>query len=160
MKKKTKPSEDKTEDYKMLWQRTLADFDNYKKRTEADKKNWTDQAKIEMLGKILPLLDNLTLMANHTPDELKENSWVKGVDIVVGQIESTLLEEGISQIKPNENDKFDPTFHEAVSMIPSDFDEGNIVKINKPGYKIGEKVIRTSQVIVSSGKLINKEEEK
>ena len=76
MKKKSQPTTQPASDYQQLWQRTMADFENYKRRTDSDKKNWTDQAKIEMLSKILPLLDNLTLMAEHTPEDLKDNSWV------------------------------------------------------------------------------------
>ena len=152
MKKKIKQTKEESEDYKALWQRTYADFDNYKKRTEADKKNWTDQAKIELLLKILPLLDNLALMANHVPQELKNDSWVKGVEIVVNQIESTLSEVGIEKIVANESEIFSPEIHEAISAEESELPEGNIVKMQKPGYKINDKVIRPAQVIVSREK--------
>lgn len=150
--KKTKQSkETKKDDQKNLYLRTIADLENYKRRTESEKKNWTDQAKAELLGELLPLLDNLSLMSEHTPEELKENPWVKGVDIVFNQIESTLQEQGIEKILPQKGSNFDPAFQEAISVEPSELPEGSIVKVQKPGYKIKEKIIRAAQVVTSSG---------
>lgn len=151
--KKTKKSQDiKQDDFQKLYLRVSADFENYKKRTESDKKNWTDQAKIDLLSQIIPLLDNLTLMTHHTPEELKENGWVKGVDIIVGQIETTLSDQNIVKIAPEIGSAFDPNNHEAIAVEPSDLPEESIVRIQKPGYKIGDKIIRAAQVITSSGK--------
>lgn len=149
--KKTKKAAPKPEnDFRSLYLRVSADFENYKRRTESDKKNWTDQAKIDLLSEMMPLLDNLTLMADHTPPELKENAWVKGVDLIVGQIENTLAEQGIEKINPEVGQAFDPQTQEAIATEPSDLPESSIVKVQKPGYKIGDKLIRAAQVITSA----------
>lgn len=137
-------------EYKNLLQRTLADFENYKKRVESEKAVWTNSAKAEIVENLLPVMDNLVLMVNHKPAELKDNSWAEGVELVAKQIEESLLNEGIEKITPEVGEIFDPSIHEAVSVeedkkIPS----GHIVKMQKPGYKIGNKIIRVSQVITA-----------
>jgi len=142
------PSE--TEELKVGWQRCQADFDNYKRRTEVEKADWADQAKIELMHNLLPILDNLVLMSEHQPAELKENAWVQGVSLIAKQIESALQNEGIEKIIPRIGDDFDPNTQEAVSAIENKkFKSGKIVKVQKPGYKIGDKLIRPAHVITS-----------
>lgn len=137
-------------DYKILCQRTLADFENYKKRVEAEKAIWTDQAKIDFLHKLLPVLDNLVLMANHQPEDLKDNSWAQGVALVSKQIEDTLAEEGVEKIEASAGDDFDPNYHEAVGVEENKrIAFGKITKLQKPGYKIGDKIVRVAKVLTS-----------
>ena len=152
MNKKTKKTNLQTDDHKTLWLRTLADFENFKKRTSNEKASWTSEAKIDLLSKILPLLDNLALLATHKPAELEDNAWAKGVDLIAKQIEQTLEDEGISVIAPIQGEVFDPNFHEAISIEKSDLGEGLIVKAHKNGYKINDKIIRPAQVVTSQGK--------
>jgi molecular chaperone GrpE len=147
MKKKINPEE---LEYKNLLQRTLADFENYKKRIESEKALWTNSAKAEIVENLLPVMDNLVLMVNHKPAELQDNSWAQGVELVAKQIEESLLDEGIEKITPEVNEKFDPNLHEAISATEDKkVQSGHIVKMQKPGYKIGDKIIRVAQVITA-----------
>lgn len=133
------------------WQRTQADFENYKKRVEQDKANWSREAKLEVLEKILPILDNLHLAAIHTPNELKENQWVQGINHIAKQIESNFTELGVEKITPNVGDKFDHTIHEAVSTEQSEkYPEDSILEIKSAGYKVEGILIRPAKVVVSS----------
>ncbi|MFH1855036.1 MAG: nucleotide exchange factor GrpE [bacterium] len=151
MKKKNSPkTPSEIEELKASWQRCQADFDNYKRRVETEKAIWSDQAKIELMQSLLPILDNLVLMSKHQPAELKENAWVQGVSLIAKQIESALENEGIEKIIPKIGDDFDPNIQEAVSAIENkQIKSGKIVKVQKPGYKIGDKLIRPAHVITS-----------
>jgi len=147
--KKQHQKPDKT-DYKTLYLRCLADFENFRKRTENEKASWTDEAKIDFLFNILPVLDNLVLIAEHQPKELKENAWAKGVELVAKQIETTLEEQGIEKINPKPADDFDPNFHEAIEAQENKkIKPGKIISVQKPGYKIDSKLIRAAKVITS-----------
>jgi molecular chaperone GrpE len=147
MKKKTNQEE---VDYKNLFQRTLADFENYKRRVETEKSVWTQVAKSDLIEKLLPILDNLVLMIDHKPEDLKDNSWAQGVELVAKQIDESLQDEGIEKIIPRQNEQFNPILHEALSVEENqEVKSGHIVRMQKPGYKIGDKIIRVAQVITS-----------
>lgn len=140
-------------DLKAGWQRTQADFENYKKRVEQDKASWSREAKLEVLEKILPILDNLHLATIHTPNELKENQWVQGINHIAKQIENSFIELGIEKIAPNAGEKFDHTIHEAVSTEQSKkFPEDSILETKSAGYKVEGILIRPAKVVVSSKK--------
>lgn len=132
------------------WLRTQADFDNYKKKTEQDKANWTLSAKEEALQEILPVLDNIYFAMQHKPQEFSDNGWVKGFEHISAQINEKLHELGISRIKPIIGETFDPSIHDALASKPSSkVKQGKILEIIRPGYKINDKVIRPAQVNVS-----------
>jgi len=140
------------EELRLGWQRTQADFENYKKRTEEDKANWSRSTKVEVLEKILPILDNLTLAATHTPEELKDNSWALGINHISKQIEDSFGELGIEKVSPKPSDKFDHTIHEAVSVQESKIiPEDSIIKTEMDGFKIEGVLTRPAKVVVSKG---------
>lgn len=140
----------KIEELKAGWLRTQADFDNYQKKTEQDKANWTAASKEEALFEILPILDNLYFAVKHKPAELENNSWVAGLDHISNQIDAKLQEQGIERISPEINEHFNPAFHEALATEEKKGTKsGYIIKLIRPGYKIGERVIRPAQVKVS-----------
>jgi len=137
-------------DYKNLLQRTLADFENYKKRVEADRLGWTMDGKIEMLEQILPVLDNLHLTTANAPKELEGNSWVQGILIVIKHLEETISSLGIEKIMPEAGIEFDPRLHEAIRAEKNPkFKSHQIITIVRPGYKMADKIIRVAQVVVA-----------
>lgn len=143
-------SKKQIEELKHGWQRTQADFENYKKRVEAEKDSWTDAARREFLAEILPLLDNLHLTAVHVPEKLKSDNWVQGALIAIAQIEQKLFELGIEKIEPAKGAAFDPSAHEAVrTENTKEVKPHHIVKVERPGYKIAQKLIRPAQVVVA-----------
>lgn len=147
---KKKNLNEKIKELEAGWQRTQADFDNYKKKTEQDKINWVLSAKEETLFEILPVLDNLCFAFKHKPLELKDNSWVTGLDHISNQIDDKLREQNIERISPEVNEHFNPAFHEALTTEErKGTKSGRIIELIRPGYKIGEKVVRPAQVKVS-----------
>jgi len=136
------------DDLRSGWQRTQADFENYKRRYEQDKANWTDLAKVEVFSQILPVLDNLSLASAHAPE--KPNEWEVGILHIAKQIEQTISELGITRVSPKVGEAFNPAFHEAVAMVEdSKIGAHNIVKVESHGYILNEKLIRAARVIVA-----------
>lgn len=146
------------------WKRTAADFENYKKRSEAEKKELLEFAKEVTVVKLLPTIDTLEQALKHLPQmnheagsmsqdfEKKYKNWQAGVNGIVMQLDKVLGELGVKKIEAV-GKKFDPHFHEAVKEVESEADEGIIVDELQTGFELNGKVIRPSQVAISKRKL-------
>ena len=139
----------KTEEYLDMLRRTQADFINYRRRTSQEQNEGRTTAQIAVLDQILPVLDDLGRALQAAPPELANNSWVQGIQLVAKRLMATLEQLGVKQIgRPDE--QFDPRWHEALSTeVRSNVPEGTILHVTRPGYAIGERVIRPAQVIVA-----------
>ncbi len=147
-----KPSsyQKKLVEIKAGWQRTAADFENYKKRIEREKEGWKNEAKLEVFHELLPILDNLSLAATHAGDEKKLNQWEQGIMLIAKEVDEKLATLGIVKIAPKVGESFDHDFHEAVAAHDlTDHKSGAITKVEKNGYRMGEVVIRPAKVIVT-----------
>ncbi len=130
------------------WQRAQADFINYKKRSEREKADLGKYANSELILKLLPALDDLERALAAIPPRQAKLSWVEGVRLIERKLKATLEAEGISQIEAL-GEPFDPYFHEAV--MQSKGREGRVVEEIQKGYKLHDRVIRPSKVVVGSG---------
>jgi len=130
------------------WQRTQADFVNYKKQSSEERNSLISSANSDLIYNILPVLDNFKLAADHMPAELAENNWAQGIKQVERQLESILLNEGLKRIE-SVGLQFDPNLHEAIEHIESDKSENEILEEVLPGYILNEKVLRPATVKVS-----------
>lgn len=131
------------------WQRTQADFENYKKRVEQDKQSWREEAKLDVFSRLIPLLDNISLATKHIPQAIVEDPWVQGITHISRQIEQELEGLGIVKIMVKNRDKFDHNIHEAVeSRADKSYNNDEIIEVRSEGYTLREKVIRPSRVIV------------
>ena len=136
------------------WKRTAADFENYKKRKEAENKELIEFAREVAVAKLLPALDSLEQALRHMPPAddpdfpKKYENWQKGVNGIVMQLDKTLGELGVQKIQAI-GKKFDPNFHEAVKEVNSEQDDGIIVDELQSGFILNGKVIRPSQVVIS-----------
>lgn len=139
-----------TGELKSLLQRVQADFENYKKRTQKEREEFTKYANTDMILRILPVLDNFKLALSHQPKELKGDGWVEGIWHIERQLEQILTDEGVKKI-PTEGQKFDPNLHEAVEEVASEGPPHQIVEEVLAGYMLGDKIIRHAKVKVSSG---------
>jgi molecular chaperone GrpE len=138
------------EDLKIGWQRCQADFENYKKRAEADKANWTAQSRIEVLEAMLPILENLDLAVTHAPKESQDAQWIEGIIHITRQLNDKLSELGISKINPQPGETFDHNFHEALAIEKNPkIKSGQIARTQRTGYRMGETVILPAKVVVS-----------
>jgi len=128
------------------WQRSMADFQNYKRRVERDNEMVKASMKGDLIKKVLPVLDDLERALQNRPTD---NSWANGIELVVRKFQNILDVEGVKRIDAK-NAAFDPSFHEAISHEPSDeVESGHVIEVVQTGYMIGERVIRPALVRVA-----------
>ena len=131
-------------------QRTRADFENYRKRVEQEKEMARASGKVGAIMKLLPVIDNVERAISHTPEDLKENKWAKGVAGLVKNLEKSLELLSLTRIEASAGTKFDPELHEAIQFDEeAEGDHEVIAEELQPGYKIGDDVIRHSMVKVT-----------
>ena len=127
--------------------RLLAEFENFKKRSQKERETLYNSILGDVIENILPILDNLE---NASKVETKDVEYKKGVELVLKQFKDTLKSRGIEEIE-TVGKTFDPELHEAVGSVQ---DEGKgekeIVQEYRKGYKLGTKVIRHSMVVVAN----------
>lgn len=145
---------EKAEKYLANWQRAQADFINYKRRSEEEKAETIKFGNSVLILSLLPVLDDLERALNSVLPELAEPSWVEGVKLIERKIKATLEAQGLSPIEAL-GKPFDPNFHEAVRQDKGK--EGIVIEEVQKGYKIYDRVIRPSRVVVGNGEV---EEEK
>ena len=129
------------------YKRVFAEFENYKKRTQKEKENLYNSILGDIIMTVLPVIDNLEIAVNA---ECKDENYKQGVELVQKQFKEFLTKNKVQEI-PAVGETFDPGLHEAVSSIQDD-SKGvqEIVQEYRKGYKIGEKVIRHSMVVVAN----------
>lgn len=145
---KIKELESKVSELTAGWQRTQADFLNYKKQTNDDRANLILMANSDFIYELLPVLDHFQLAAKHMPADLVDNNWAQGIKQIEKQFENILLEQGLTRIETT-GTEFDPNLHEAVEEVESEQKSGTIVEEVLSGYKFGEKVLRPAKVKVA-----------
>jgi molecular chaperone GrpE len=146
----------KADDYLSAWQRTQADFINYKRRNEQERKEFGLYANAEMLKKILPVVDDLERALENVPEDIAGHEWVEGVRLVERKFKSNLDAAGVKQVLAL-GMAFDPNYHEAVHQEAGP--EGVVVGEFQKGYLLNDKLLRPARVVVGNGEEVSKEEE-
>jgi len=141
--------DDKLSDAINLYQRTLAEFDNYRKRTSKEMAIRYDDGIRAACEDLLPLVDNFARALSACED--KENGFYQGVAMIARQLEGILTNLGLEAITLNPGDKFDPNFHNAVAHVEDEnFGQNEIVDVLQKGYIHKGKVLRHSVVRVAN----------
>ncbi len=131
------------------WQRTQAEFANARKRFEKQRADTYIDANVELVAKLLPLLDDFERALESVPEDDQGDPWVAGVQLVHRKMLSVLEEMNVWPVAAV-GEPFDPNYHEALSQEPSDEHEsGIIVRELRRGYRLGDRVIRPSLVTVA-----------
>ncbi len=140
----------KAEEYLDMLRRTQADFINYRRRATQEIIDGRTAAQAQVLEQLLPVLDDLGRALSATPPDLTNHSWVQGIRLVTKRLMGTLEQMGVRLVgRPGE--QFDPRWHEALTTeARPDMPEGTVINVTRPGYAMGERIIRPAQVIVSS----------
>lgn len=137
------------EEYSELYDkylRVIAEFDNYKKRTQKEKEEIYSLAKADVVRSLLPVIDNFERAEKFSKDESVE----EGMALIKKQFSEFLKKIGVEEIEA-ENMPFDPNFHNAVLHEErEDVPENTIVEVLQKGYRLGEKVIRHAMVKVAN----------
>lgn len=132
-------------------QRLRADFENYRKRIDQEKKGVAELAKAATIMKLLPVVDTIERAIAHTPDDIADHKWVQGVTSMTKNLEKGLKELDLTRIDATPGTAFDPNLHEAVLMEEGEGDHEIIAEELRAGYMLGENVVRPSMVKVTHG---------
>lgn len=145
----------KAGEYLANWQRTQADFINYKRRTEGERAEFNSFANANLILAILPVLDDLERALQAMPVRISKSEWAEGVRLVERKFQTILQGMGvIPMISVGET--FDPNIHEALRQGSGP--EGIITEEFQKGYLMGEKILRPAKVVVGNGEEEEKEE--
>lgn len=148
IKKELEECQKAKEEYLAGWKRERADFLNFKKDESERLKKVAGIVRKEIIKDFLLILDNIYRAEKELPENLKENSWTKGILNIKSQILEIFKKMKIEEIDCG-GKKFDPDFHEAVEHIEKEGSEsGLIAEILQKGYTLDNKVIRPAKVKV------------
>jgi len=130
--------------------RIAAEFENFRRRSNAEKSGWIKNANERLLLEICDIRDNFERGLEAGKNEKNDDSYKKGIELIFQQLENMLKKEGVKKIE-SEGEEFDPQYHEALAHIPSELEENKIVAVIQNGYTLNEKIIRATRVAVSNG---------
>jgi molecular chaperone GrpE len=141
--------EDRTGQYTRLY----ADFDNFRKRTQREKEEEEDRINAKVLKKFLPVIDDFERAQSQIkPKTDAENAIHTSYQSVYKQLVKSLKEAGVVRMRAV-GQEFDPNYHEAIAQeLTDEYDEGNVCEELRPGYLLGERVLRHALVKVAIGK--------
>jgi len=141
-------AQEKADTYYRNWQRSAADFINYKRRVEQERSEAARFASAALVINLLPVYDDLERAVDNVDAQLAGLNWVQGVVQIQRKFRNLLEAMGVTEI-PAAGEPFDPSKHEAVANQPGE--EGKILHVVQKGYQLGDKVIRPAMVIVGQG---------
>lgn len=131
-------------------QRMRADFENYRKRVDAEKNAARAQGKSSAILKLLPVIDNIERAVVYIPDDLKENTWAQGVASLAKNINKSLEAMDVKRIDAAPGTEFNPELHEAIQFDDSATGEKEVIEAElQAGYLLDGHVIRHAMVKVT-----------
>ena len=127
--------------------RSIAELDNYRKRTVRMRTEAREDTLRDLLLQVAPVLDNLHRALNQQTQDA--DSLKQGVELIYGQFNEVLKGYGLAEIEAV-GQSFDPNLHEALAEVPSaEHEPGTVMEEMEKGYKLNDKVVRPSRVVVS-----------
>lgn len=143
-------SKAKAEEYLDGWQRSMAEFSNYKKRINRERQEFQQRARGEVILHFLELADDLERALEEKPEKGEGASWAEGIEIIHRKLMTKLEADGIKPMNAK-GKMFDPNIHEALMQEETDdFESGKIIEVMQEGYWIGEKVLRPALVRIAA----------
>ena len=157
MTKQHKKLDEKTEDLEQQLgeltldlQRTRADFENYRKRVEAEKQAAQDLGQTKAIMKLLPVIDTIERAIANVPAELADNAWAKGVAGLSKQLDKQLKDLGLEKIDAKPGTPFNPELHQAVQFDEAaEGDKEVIAEELRAGYILNGAVVRDAMTKVT-----------
>lgn len=131
-------------------QRTRADFENYRKRVEAEKTTARDAGQASAILKLLPVIDNIERAVTYMPDDLKDHKWAQGIAGLVKNLEKALENLNLKRIDAKKGTEFNPDLHEAIQVDEDATGEKEIIAEElQAGYTLNGRPIRHAMVKVT-----------
>lgn len=151
-------AKDQADEYLEGWQRSRAEFSNYKKRQTLERKQVRELANADLLRKLLPLVDDFERAFNTLPDGLDKLSWTEGIFMIKQKLNAILKSENVEPIETT-GETFNPRYHEAVTHEEIEgYEAGEIIGEVQQGYTLGDRVLRPALVRVAKAPAPQKEE--
>ncbi|MBI5729008.1 MAG: nucleotide exchange factor GrpE [Candidatus Magasanikbacteria bacterium] len=139
-------------EYKLGWQRAVADYQNLQKETAARRAEWAQMSEQQILEDFIPVYDNFKkAFAHHhdvTSDMRQLRNWIDGISHIMKQFGEVLKAHNVQEIKAL-GEKFDPKFHETVGEEKAEKEAGLILREVDGGYIMGGRVIKVAKVIIA-----------
>ncbi len=132
--------------------RTLAEFENFRRRNTEERAQWIKNATQQLVLEICEVIDNFERALDAGKQEHQFDSFLKGVELIHQQMLSTLKREGVERIEAL-GKEFDPMYHDAIAHLPSEYDADMVSQVIQTGYIMNNRVIRPAKVIVSNGEM-------
>jgi molecular chaperone GrpE len=131
--------------------RAQADLENYRKRVQRELALERQYAALPVLRDLLPVVDNIRRAIEAAEKSSEASGLLEGCKMVAQQIETVFAQHDCKPIAAD-GEMFDPNLHEAISQMPSaEHEQGAVIQVTQSGYQLHDRVVRPSQVVVSSG---------
>ncbi|MGB1347375.1 MAG: nucleotide exchange factor GrpE [Flavobacteriales bacterium] len=141
-------SEQEDTDWQDKYLRLYAEFDNFRKRTMRERGDLIRNASMDVLEKMLPVLDDFDRAAADGSEDVE--AVREGRNLIHTKMRQLLEVQGLAKMEVNQGDAFDVELHEAITNIPAPTPElaGKVVDVVEPGYKLNDKIMRYAKVVV------------
>jgi len=136
---------ERAESYYASWQRAAADFQNFKRRAEQERSEFTHIANAALIYNLLPIIDDLERALDNVDPHIAGLTWLDGLRLIHRKFESLLEVNGVAEIAAEGQD-FDPNIHEAVMYAEGE--AGKVLNVAQKGYTLGSRVLRPAMVVV------------
>ena len=130
------------------WQRSAADFQNFKRRVEDERSETARMANAALIINMLPIIDDLDRALRNVDSHLAGLTWVDGIRLIYRKFQALLDMAGCEEIAAD-GETFNPAWHESIGQAPGE--EDKVVSVVQKGYKLGDRVVRPAMVIVGAG---------
>lgn len=150
----------KAAEYLDGWQRARAELANARKRWTREASQAYSNAMADVIGRLLPVIDDLERAIETRPEQPADQGWVDGILMIYRKLQTFLEQQGVTAIEAPPASPFDPEVHQAVTHEPHETVEaGAIIAEFQKGYKLNERIVRPAMVRVSSGSPVEETEE-
>jgi molecular chaperone GrpE len=139
---------EKAEKYLANWQRSQADLENYIKRAEQEKAETVEYANRTLILNLLPILDDFERAFTSLQVEIDGQNWTEGIRLIYNKVKAVLETQGLAEIRAK-GECFDPYCHEAAGQLEGE--EGMVVEEIRKGYRLKDKLLRPSVVMIGIG---------
>lgn len=138
----------KNEELKDKYLRLIAEYDNFRKRTAKEKIELRDAAKSSVILDFIPVVDDMDRAMQHLGEVKDVEATVEGIKLIYAKFTDFLKSQGVEEIVAKDMD-FDTDMHEAITKFPAGEDKkGKVIDVVQKGYKVNDKVVRFSKVVV------------
>jgi molecular chaperone GrpE len=133
------------------YRRKAAAFSNYRKRQQRERELESIRLRTEVLGEILPIIDDFRRALQNVPDRVKDQEWLEGITLIQRKLERLLDKYKVTPIEAL-GEPFDPNYHSALLQAESEeYPAGTVMEEVEKGYLVGDKVLRPALVKISLG---------